>query len=905
METESKQKTRRGFKGSVLFTILVVMLVVLMLMVTTVGLASNASRRAYSEYFDHQTTSTARSVVDSVIYSLKSDNATLGASIVTQLQNNHSTPITVQVNGGNNLGEGFGTVDSLVFSYVGEDSAAGGFNITGSGKPIIRVTATVTQGGVTSSYSQYCIGETKSDNKTSSGGGLIALGGFEGAAQPGVDAHSPAYFGVKNPFTYDKLVTLSNPNNGSLNALVVNSSAEIKTSIPFSLDKKEGVSIMGNLFLNDGISNFHIKYNDSPSAATQAAINSQIATIINDYKSLNELSDADCDGLFDEATTDVYNYLLPKCDDGSGGTDWNKYNRAKTAREKVDVLRNSGAAVDSLYGYYNEVENAKTNGTSLSLTENPYLYVGGTLYLKNGLNVGYNSAPMNVYCGRIVTEHNGHIVGNANIYCYNSGSTTASYNQANAENFAKNPWSKIGTDNLSMLLSWAEQTVNPDANKNTSIDSGSFYTMGNLELTKKVSIARDLYVDGDVNVHDLNTGDSSIGGNVYIKGSVSGSNALTALKSIVKGTIYTGTSNVDGVSLAYNSSVLPANVNNFLSGNLKLDSIKNSVVKTTDALKKQFYKDVKDSNGVKIGETFTDSVNKSLLIVSGSTVVYTCPEASKVEGKDLDDNSVTIKSGSVSDFNYALEINESCILKGTFKNTNIYVNPTSEIWIDCHNFCLDNSQMIINDRNGRVNFFMPYDSANLTDVNVTTGYEDKYKALFSPYTYTNGSVTETYVNSLRTDSTVKIQTLDYYEKMKAGSRIDLITYPTNDLDEHNVAKTDNDWMLPKVGFYANENANVLINFTNNVFLTGDICAPSASFYAKSGCADASGAQIYYNGNKVSSGKVGCIGSIIVDKIKQFDNDFGMVYVDYPSSYNPGIGGGLQYEWTPIDGFADY
>ena len=68
METESKQKTRRGFKGSVLFTILVVMLVVLMLMVTTVGLASNASRRAYSEYFDHQTTSTARSVVDSYIF---------------------------------------------------------------------------------------------------------------------------------------------------------------------------------------------------------------------------------------------------------------------------------------------------------------------------------------------------------------------------------------------------------------------------------------------------------------------------------------------------------------------------------------------------------------------------------------------------------------------------------------------------------------------------------------------------------------------------------------------------------------------------------------------------------------------------------------------------------------------
>ena len=827
METESKQKTRRGFKGSVLFTILVVMLVVLMLMVTTVGLASNASRRAYSEYFDHQTTSTARSVVDSVIYSLKSDNATLGASIVTQLQNNHSTPITVQVNGGNNLGEGFGTVDSLVFSYVGEDSAAGGFNITGSGKPIIRVTATVTQGGVTSSYSQYCIGETKSDNKTSSGGGLIALGGFEGAAQPGVDANSPAYFGVKNAFTYDKLVTLSNPNNGKLNSVVVNSSAEIKTSIPFMLGQKEGISVMGNLFVNDGTS-------------------------------------------------------------------------------KINTT-------ESLADYSNRAETAKSGGSSLNQADNSYLYVGGTLYLHNNLELGMNSSPVNLYCGRIVTEANGNINGNTNIYCYNTGNDTPFYDKdsANAERYAKNPWSKLGTDNISKLLSWAESNVTPEAAsyRNSALDTGSFSTMGNLELMKKVNISGDLYVKGNLNIHDINTGDSAIKGNAYIEGSV---NDLTQLKSIVKGNIYTGTANVDGVSLAFDSSALPENVTSFLNGNLKLDSLKNSTVKTTDALKKQFYKEKKDTNGNVIGEYFTDAVNKSKLIIDGTTLVYSSPGSGSVEAQTMENikagNGVkeTISSGSVNGYNYTVEITDSCILKGRFENVNIYINPSSEIWINIHNFNLaNNANVIINDRNGRVNFFMPTDVTG-DQVNVTAEYLDTYRNIAVKYPDSGVD----YANGFRTDTEVYIMTLDYYNNFKNGSRIDLITYPTNDVDGSNVAIKSNDWMLPKVGFYAPENGNVVIRFTNNVLLTGDICAPGASFYSVSGCTsltkfNSSPSELYYNGSKIQSGKVGCIGSIIVDKIKEFNNDYGMAYVDYPSSYNPGIGGGLQYEWTPIDGFADY
>lgn len=807
---------RRPFKGSVLFTVLVVMIVMLILMIATIGLASNASRRAYSEYNDHQTTSTARSLVESVVNSLSSENRDLGISIVSSIRNPGQHTELV-VNGDGDLGDGMGVVNSLTFTNVGTDSPSG-FNITGTGKPIIKITAEVTQGGVTSTYSQYCIGDAQSNNQTSSGGGLIALGGFEGAAEPGVDAHSPAYFGIKNAFTYDKLVTLSNPNNGEFNSLVVNSSAEIKTQMKFALERKEGLSVMGSLFVNDGTSQ-----------------------------------------LFAITPHTAANY-----------------------RDEV-------------------------NGGGVQSKDNNYLYVGGTLYLHNNLEIGNNEAPMNLYCGRIVTEANGNIVGNCDIYCYNTGSTAASYDQNDKEGYAKNPWSKLGTDNISKLLSWAEQ-ISDTSNRATNLDSGSFLTMGNLELRQKVSIAGDLFVNGDLRVDSLNTGDSKIKGNVYVAGSITGQ--LAELDTICDGTIYNGAA-ATGNTQPYSASGLPAKVTNFLSGDLTLDNLKTNVVKTTEQLYNSFYTDKKDDHGNVIpGEkTFKDSVNKSKLLVNGNTVVYSGNGGGSVSAKDLDGNDITVTSGSIEGVNYKVMITDSCILKGNFDNASIYIKPDSEIWIDCFNFQLsNNSQIIIDDEKGKVNFFFPSDSATLKESNVTTGYEDAYRALFSPYTYSYGysdknngwawvTASETYANCFRTDTEVKIQTVEYLKHWKSGS-VDIITYPTADTD------TTNDWMLPKVGFYANENANVLVAFTNNIFVTGDICMPGADFFAKSGCAG-TGATITYNGRTVNSGKVGCVGSIIVNTIKQFDNDFGMVYVDDPSNAAPSLPGGLDYTWTPIDGYADF
>lgn len=904
---------RRPLKGAVLFTVLVVMIVMLILMITTIGLASNASRRAYSEYNDHQTHSTARSVVESVVNTLSSENQALGIDIVSSIKN-PGQHVDLQVNNGNALPDGMGTVNSLTFTNVGSDSPSS-FNISGSGKPIIKVTAVVTQGGVTSSYSQYCIGDAQSNNQTSSGGGLIALGGFEGVAEPGVDAHSPAYFGVKNTFDWGVLVTLSNPNNGGFNSLVVNSSAQMLTSVPFSFGKGEGASIMGNLLLSNGTPRINWTPNDTPSAsaiaaaaAAKANIEAQIDSVINDYKATNELSEAVCNQLFNEdneqdkvGDKNLHNFLEDNCKAADNSTDWTKYNNAKKARQDVDNLRTQAKNIDDNMGAYDTLNDYYNNAASANAKDNPYLFVKGTLYLHNGLAVGSYGAPVNVYCGRIVTEANGEIYGNANIYCYNDindseMSNTESYDQSDMENFGKNTWSKIGTDNMSRLLSWAEQTTNPAAYRNSSIDTGSFATMGNLRLTKQVSLAGDLFVKGDLFVDGLNGG-SHINGNVYVAGELKGDRA--ALDNICDGTIYDGGT--------YDASALPSRFTEFLNGDLKYDNLTTNIVKMSSALKDSFYVDKGDGSGEK---TFKDAVNESKLNVNASTIVYTAASAGVVEAKYLDEStpaptvtSGKINEGSAAEFSYNLKITDSCILSGDINKVNILIQPDKEIFINCFNINLkNNANILIDDSKGKVSFFFPTDPADTKVATTPTDMRPKYNALFSD-TANAADSAHPYKNSFRTDAETNIQTLSYYTKMKKGEDIDLISFPKSDSDP------DNDWMLPKVGFYSKEPdgdySNMLVQFTNNIFFTGDICMPGADFYAKSGCTDGTANKMTYNGKKIKSGKIGCIGSIIVNKIKEFNNDFGMVYVDDPVGGPGPLPGGLEYTWTPIEGYADY
>ena len=102
MGTDIKRRKIKRLKGSVLFTTLVVMILVLLIMLTAIGLAGAASKKAYSTWFDNQTKYTAQDLVDNVVGSLApgQPNEILGGTIIAGLGSKGShVDVSVAVNG--------------------------------------------------------------------------------------------------------------------------------------------------------------------------------------------------------------------------------------------------------------------------------------------------------------------------------------------------------------------------------------------------------------------------------------------------------------------------------------------------------------------------------------------------------------------------------------------------------------------------------------------------------------------------------------------------------------------------------------------------------------------------------------------------------------------------------------
>ena len=186
MSTDTKSRKIRRLKGSVLFTTLVVMILILLIMLAAIGLAGAASKKAYSTWYDNQTKYTAQDLVDNVIETLGPGkaNAALGGNIVSKLQNK-GDKVTVDVTvGGDKRIPGYGEVQSMTFENVGTNK--GNFTISGltghDNEAIIKVSAVVTMGGETSTYSTYVVGEAVNNKSSSNGGGYIALSDLKGGS---------------------------------------------------------------------------------------------------------------------------------------------------------------------------------------------------------------------------------------------------------------------------------------------------------------------------------------------------------------------------------------------------------------------------------------------------------------------------------------------------------------------------------------------------------------------------------------------------------------------------------------------------------------------------------------------------------------------------------------------------
>lgn len=876
MKTE-KRKYRRSFKGAVLFTILVVMVILVILMITTIGLASAASKRAYREYNDHQTNLTARSLVDAVIESMSTDPisgekgpaAEMGGDIITRLKNDSTHPVVVTVNTNGQLDDGMGVVNSLEFSLVGTDgTGAGNYYINGTGDLIIKVTATVTQGGVTSTYSQYVVGDKGAGNNRSSGGGFVAFGRFESVNADGPSIYAPAYVAIEEATAYDKIFNFYNDtiNRG----ILINSSAEINAmnpDLPWVLSKGEGTAIMGNF--DTKTNEFVITTNYTPDSAD-------------------------------------------------------------------------------------------------SLTDTPYLYVGGTFRTDKAV-IGEPTHPLNIYCGRLIFAGNGGSIY-ANVYCYNNntsetlpdgGSAANGWQNewanadANASTESTKSWSRIG-NNGSNLVDWVSTLAAADQAQYQHLRSGSFYTMGNLELTSRTKIGGDIFVNGTLNLNNLgqNTGDVEIGGNIYVNGKVTSSgevkglvNALTASGKKIYCNDFNGSSAFDAVKENY-PSTLPANIEEFRTGKFSRSNVENDIItKPSDALD-GFTEEAKNSSTGAMEKHKKDAINVSQLNINEARIYYAGATADKkvrsrkVDGTDDREESASTVNFSV-DYNYKsgtytgsiscdAVITEGCTLAGGFYGKTILFQPSEDIWVNLYDVEMESCKIYVDDTSGRVNFYLIDDDNYFGIVNTPDNkyeikefyqnddYEAQLFALTGHHVGEELDATDKYVNKFEMKAGhIDFMTLNYYKNFMAGNNIDLITNPTaaNDYEPGTTTvNTKNDWMVPGILMAASETSKVYVAFDNTSTYTGDLYVPRGVFYKGSGASNTvhggsndgdAGSKVTWNGTEMPRKDLQWVGSLIVDGIKSVDNKFMLCYVDDPAGGAPVVVHDDLYKWEPIAGFADY
>lgn len=753
-------------KGSVLLTVICVMFVMLIIVTATLTLAANASNRAYADYQKNQATYTARSVVNKTIETLQIDatgSADMARNIFDYMDANGGQ-IELQVNPGEAgaLAGGYGTVDRVVLERVGIDDESG-YYISGTGESIVKITAHVTMGNKTVTYSQYVNNARSNDNPPSGGSGFISLGGNGGFTSTNAKVYGPAGSNVSaNSTNIEKLL-----NEGIIyDEKFYNSSMLINTKTEFTLPMKKGIAIWGDLAIEN----------------SQVTINSDFDTTGN---------------------TDIKNI--------------------------------------------------------------PYLYVDGTLGIKNNIKIGSDTKPVNIFAGRMLSHTNARLELASSVYLYNpsAGGTVDLANLPKVENANENDFSEfdeqpsvtvLGASKGSPLLEWYSGIT------------GS-------------GIGGDLYSLGDVVIKSTNDADApfTVAGNMYVKGDL----------HVLEGTLKViGEFNVDG---NITGSVIDS------AGN---DKTETDTLSFPDNMKKEKITEMnevdKDGDGVPdVYEAGADKFIKTKEDMYNSYYENPCADQKTLKGNITKDNFPLVPSIRYNNSNIPTTIDKDCAIVGTPNawggatlngGTYTFRQPDDGTYKDYIDVLLVNvkteagTQFIIDETNYAPN---AGDSKFKVNFYIANGDVDGYTAAFGTI---NNSVQFNKTNILTA----------YY-------RNNLLTGASNFVID---GMPDNITPIPYVNLYGL--GATTIEFLDTCIFTGSIFAPESEFTFKN--------SLQINKNitykrindeaSISNPKIALIGSAIVGKVREMQNDATVFVVS--SDGLQGIDGvDPNFSWTPINGFANY
>lgn len=877
MDTQ-KVKKRFRLKGSVLYTVTLVMMVMLILMMSAIALAGTANKRAYSEYHDDQTTYTGRSVIDSVVKTLGKGqaNESLGTHIATKLINKTSEPVVVNVNNKEALPDGFGTVEKLEFKYVGEDKEDD-FYINGSGYNIFKVTATVKMGNETTTYSEYVCGANNSGGGGGGGAGFLASNNFSLGGSTGATIHGPSY-------------TLTLPKLDASGNVVLDAEGNMQWPDAYKeplTDFRNDAGLSGGGLYGSTLrfttANSVVSFQKNINGSNGLSVSGNIAIInptafLSEYKPVYDSADPDKS---DSITNIPYIY----CD----GT------------------------------FYAKV--------------NPYV---GALSSGSDPRVGN---PINIYAGRILSPENDGTMYSS-IYCYNSdatyspsdkrtapltftipninaASTTDEVNNALA--FEPHTSVLVGNGDGTKLLDWASGVMG-----DKKLQTGNIYTKGHLKLgtdpTHKFEIKGDICVEQVLDMTNCSY-ESAIYGNICVNGQLMVKDAATFSNILKDSSTVTcrqitdaaGNDLKDAAELS-GKITIKDDAFTWPTGMSKDDILgKNDksykIIQTQNDAFESFY-DVK-------GQKFKRSENNSCLDVSGTTEIYYY-DNNEVKMRTVSDATAVSKGPKV-------DISKSCtIAGGTFKNCTFNITPPakSEIWINLYDVKFSNCNIIVDDSDGgEVYFYIPQGDNYSSSVSPDEG---KY---FEAISNTPGADSRTVTNLKNTfyaDNThflTKNYNETYFGEGKSlVNPLNLNTYYKKDEDQLNAN------FVPDLYICAADNKTkpsatddkipdpdtvVTIDFSNQCVLTGHIIALDSNFSWANSSHKFSDGKFSYTlegatkEDTCSNKNISVIGSIFISNIGMIQNTFQCFYVDYFPESSKKDGSGDKFAWETIDGYVSY
>lgn len=841
----------KKIKGTVLYTVVSVMMIMIVFVMASLTIASVASKRSYNTYFKDQSLYSARSVVNSTI---KGITDTTGANKLREYLSSQlntvgaQVPLTVVTGGGTDtLPNAMGRVDDLRVEYVGQDTIGTNTFVAGTGAGVIKVSATVEMGGQASTYQKYLLMAPATTTSADVEGGLVTMGGIGGN-------NNIKTIGQVDSFGSDSLSATPVDetwtfltNNGEVNGGIYNSSVRVNAQISAVFQKKEGIMVAGH-FIMQNIPTFTstastsgLLYSEIPhiySGGVIQKVTTGALTIGSVDHPINifcgSISGSNYDGMVNFTTYgDVYAY--------------DEYN-------PTPVSKNYTNGVDNYLLKY--IKGLSVFGSS-SGTSSLLNWVSGLIQGTDGTLKSYTG-------GNFFSQGALQITGNGSTF--------------KGDVVVKN-----------------DVEINPSAGTGVEI-SGSLVACNNVEIsspeTIPITISKGLFCDPA----KLTIATGTVINGIKFDGTKTVIQYLIEINKIV-GIVNGSNVNISSLSIIDGAGV-PLKINEMDYGATMLAVVNPSNFPVTMQRNYLFTGNGTDDS-TKIITSVEERRNQYIemrTLSDGTTYREYKNYVAKPEGIAADDNvSVPQCYNTVIQADTQNTIASSCTLTGTWSSDITVTAPDSgqERWICLANFSIQNGHNIIVDNTanptnpGKVCFFVPkHGDQKLYEV---TGIS------------ATGNVTFT---------NTKIMT-SYYRD--ATGTIELKLYPDNKEQIPNIylyvagGKYSKDGELAREdpAYVSDPSDTAKVTFSNNCMLTGYLYAQYADceFY-QNAVLNASGINYTYEDGTVvsASNEVNVIGKVIVGDLKQAQNNNVVIQVspNGGGSATPPGGGSSGGEWTELD-----